>query len=122
MTILLFLPIVLSLMVLCAHFLRFGATLPVVGTVLLLGLLFIKRAWAARIVQAALVLATVEWLRTILQLTLERMNAGAPYARMVVILGIVAAVTLLSALLFQSRRMGQIYGLGKQKNNKPRER
>jgi hypothetical protein len=104
-------PIVLSLLVLGAHFLRFGQMPAVFGTLVLIGLLFVRRPWAARIVQVALVFATVEWLRTLMQLTLERMHAGQPYMRMAAIIGIVAAVTLLSALLFQTRRLGSTYGL-----------
>ena len=111
MTLLAFLPIVLSLLILGAHFLRFGAMLPVAGTALLLGLLMIRRPWAARIVQVALVLATVEWLRTTLHLTLERMHAGLPYVRMVAILALVTAMTAFSAWLFQTDRIGSVYGL-----------
>jgi hypothetical protein len=35
---------------------------------------------------------------------------GQPYGRMLVILGIVATVTLCSALLFQSATLKRIYG------------
>lgn len=111
MTPLSLIPVVLSLLVLGAHFLRSGNLLAVSGTLVLVGLLFVRRPWAARAVQISLVLASLEWIRTLLQLTVERMHTGQPFLRMAIILGIVAAVTLLSAFLFQSRRLLEFYGL-----------
>ena len=111
MTALLFLPIVLSLFALGAHFLRAGSTAIVAAIILLLALLFVRRPWAARVVQAALVLGALEWLRTLLRLAGERMRAGESVMRLVVILGVVAGVTALSALAFQTRTLGQVYRL-----------
>jgi hypothetical protein len=39
----------------------------------------------------------------------ERMALGAPYLRMAVILGLVAAVTAFAALLFQSKELKALY-------------
>lgn len=107
--ILLYLPIVLALLLLAAHFLRYGNTVIVVGIAALSGLLFVRRPWAARIIQLVLVAGTVEWLRTLVMLVQERMALGAPYLRMAIILGVVAAVTALAALLFQARELKAIY-------------
>ena len=111
MTALLFLPIVLSLLVLGAHFLRAGSTAIVAAIVLLLALLFVRRHWAARLVQAALMLGALEWLRTLLRLAGERMRAGESVMRLVVILGVVAGFTVLSALAFQTKTLGLVYRL-----------
>lgn len=111
MTALLFLPIVLSLFVLGAHFLRSGSTAIVAAIILLLALLFVRRPWAARLVQAALVLGALEWLRTLLRLAGERMRAGESVMRLVVILAVVAGVTMLSALAFQTNTLGPVYRL-----------
>jgi hypothetical protein len=100
MTALLLAPAALSLLVLGAHFLRAGQPLLVVAAVALVGLLFVRRRWAARTVQAALLLGALEWVRTTLALAGARMSTGEPYLRMVVILGAVAAVCALSALVF----------------------
>lgn len=100
MTVLLLAPAALSLLVLGAHFLRAGQLPLVVAAVALVGLLFVRRRWAARTVQAALVLGALEWVRTTLALVGSRMSTGEPYLRMVVILGAVAAVCALSALVF----------------------
>ena len=111
MTVLSFIPIVLSLLLLAAHFLRYGEKLAVAGALVLLGLLFVRKPWVARTVQVALLAATAEWLRTMLQIAMERMHAGVPYRRMVVILSIVALMALAGTLIFQTRRIGEIYGL-----------
>ena len=111
MTFLLYLPIVLSLFVLGAHFLRYQNYIGVAISLLLVGLLFVRRAWVARLVQVALVLGSVEWLWTLYTLAQVRAAMGQTATRMIVILGAVAAVTLCSAFLFQSTRLKKWYGL-----------
>ncbi|MCP5091877.1 MAG: hypothetical protein GY949_13235 [Gammaproteobacteria bacterium] len=109
---LLYILIVLSSIALGAHFLRYGSDIGVGASVVLVGLLFIRQAWAARLVQVALVLGAVEWLRTLYALAQWRAAQGEPLTRMIVILGSVAAVTFCSALLFQSKTLKKIYRLG----------
>ena len=109
---LLLLPAVLSLVVLGAHFLRAGDPLMVGLVLVLLGLLGVRRRWAARAVQAALLLGTVEWIRTLARLAASRSRAGEPVMRLVLILGAVAAVTALSALVFGTARLKSWYEPG----------
>lgn len=93
--------IILSFLVLGAHFLRVGA-LPLVALSLFLPfLLLIPRPWVARTLQVALVLAGLEWLRTALSLVAGRQAEGEPWLRMAVILGVVALVAFVSAAVFQ---------------------
>ena len=110
--VLLLLPVVLSLAVLGAHFLRYGSSIGVLAALLLIALLFLRRPWVPRVMQVVLVLGTLEWLRTMYELGHIRALQGQPYGRMLVILGIVAAVTLCSALLFQSKTLKTMYGPG----------
>ena len=107
----LYIPIVLSLVVLGAHFLRDGLGIGLTICVLLIGLLFVRRVWAARLVQLALVLGAFEWVLTLYTLAQVRAAQGMPATRMVIILGAVALVTLVSALLFQTRALRNIYQL-----------
>lgn len=107
----LYMPIVLSFFILGAHFLRYGDTLWVFGVAILILLLFVRQPWAARLLQVALVLGTFEWLYTLHWMTELRTSTGDPYMRMVMILGSVAAVTFISALLFQLPTMKRIYRL-----------
>lgn len=100
-----------ALLLLAAHFARAQWWLPAGISVALVGLLAIRRRWAARAVQAALVLGAIEWLRTLAALAATRMAIGQPYARLVVILGVVAGLTLASALVFRSRALRERFRL-----------
>lgn len=104
-------PVVLSLVILGAHFMRYGNSIGVVGALVLIALLFVRRPWVARLMQIVLMLGALEWVRTLYELVQERAAYGQPFTRMVVILGFVAAVTFCSALLFQSPALKKIYRL-----------
>jgi len=109
--VLVYVPIVLSFVILGAHFMRYGNSIGVIGSLVALALLFVRRPWIARLLQVILILGALEWLRTLYQLAQERAALGQPFTRMVVILGVVAAVTFCAALLFQSPVLKRIYGL-----------
>ena len=110
MRILIFIPVVLSLLALGAHFMRFGNELGVVGCIVLLGLLFLRKPWVVRLQQVALVAGAFEWAHTLYYIVQARLAQGAPFTRLVVILAAVIAVTALSAVLFESKIMKRIYG------------
>jgi hypothetical protein len=103
-------PVVLSLIVLGAHFLRAGRLVMVLAVLALFVLLGVRRQWAARTVQVALVLGAVEWARTLAHLVSWRAQAGQPALRLSLILGGVALATGLSALVFRSARLRDWYG------------
>jgi hypothetical protein len=105
------LPAALALLVLGAHFLRAGYAALVAAALAVVALLFVRRPWAARTVQGALVLAVLEWLRTLALLAGERRAAGAPYLRMTLILAAVALATALSLLAFRSRAVKEHFRL-----------
>jgi hypothetical protein len=104
-------PVVLSSLVLGAHFLRSGVLPLVAGCLLLPLLLFVARPWAARAIQVALVLGGIEWLRTLIVLIGGRQATGESWARLAVILGAVMLVTFLSAAVFQLPRLRDRYSL-----------
>lgn len=112
MTALLLILPVLSLLVLGAHFYRAGSLLLVGFCLVTLGLLTVRRSWAPRIVEVVLILGAFEWLRTALRIRAAREAMGATSGRMFMILGAVAAVTLLSALLFRTGRLTRFYSGG----------
>jgi hypothetical protein len=64
--------------------------------------------------QVVLVLGALEWSHTIYELALVRAAQGQPFTRMVMILSVVAAVSLLSALLFELPEMKKTYGLNRE--------
>ncbi len=105
-------PVFLSTIVLAAHFLR-SENIPAVVLILALPfLLLVKRPWVVWLYQAVLALGAIEWIRTLVMLKVQREALGVPWIRMAVILGVVAAVTAGSALVFLSRSIRQRYGLG----------
>ena len=105
-------PVVLSLIVLAAHFMRGGHLVIVVLILVLLGLLAVRQRWVPRLVQVALLLGAAEWLRTMAELVTWRARAGQPASRLVLILGTVALLTGLSALVFGSARLRNWYQPG----------
>jgi len=91
-------PLVLSSLAMAAHFFR-GGMFAVVVFVLLAPLLVLTRERPLiRVVQVLLVLGAGEWIRTASVIAQDRLLAGAPVTRMLIILGVVALLTTLSAL------------------------
>jgi hypothetical protein len=100
----------LALLLLAAHLLHGGLLPLAVLAVLLIGLLSVRRPWAARVLQAALLLAAVEWILTTVALAQMRLQHGQPYLRLTMILGAVTAFTLLAAWVFQRPAMRAWFG------------
>ena len=111
MNILRLFPVIFSFLILSAHFSR--GNLPILSILCLLIplLLFIKRAWVVKLIQIFLVLGSLEWIRTIINYVLERQAIGEPYIRLVIILGVVALFTGLSALVFRNQSLKERYKL-----------
>ena len=91
--------------IVAAHFYRGGDVLLALAALLSLALLFVRRRWAARAMQIVLVLAAIEWLRTLAALVATRQSLGQPYVRLACILGAVALATAACALAFEHRAM-----------------
>jgi len=109
MNVLRLLPVILSFFLLAAHFFRAGHLVLTVLSLSILLLLFVKKSWVPRVIQTALVLAALEWLRSLFMLVQVRMEWGQPWQRLAVILGGVVLATLLSALVFRAKRLKSRY-------------
>ncbi len=103
--------VALSLLFLGAHLLRAGGGWLFWAVLALVPLLWVRRPWVARTVQAVLVLGALEWIRTLVSLYQERLQEGQDYLRMTIVLAVVAVVTFCSALLFQTEKLNRLYGL-----------
>lgn len=103
------LPVVLSFLVLAAHFYRAGQQVLALACILILFLLFVKKSWVPYLLQATLVLGALEWLRSLMALVHIRMEWGQPWQRLAMILGGVALFTLLSALVFRAKGLKSRY-------------
>ena len=114
MTFVRLLPVILSALLLGAHFFRAGLTFLAVLIVLFPVILLVKRAWVARLVQLVLFLGGIEWVRTLLVFVADRRQTGQSWTRLAVILGSVALFTIGSGLLFSlSGALRKRYGLEK---------
>ena len=103
------LPVVLSYLILGAHFLRGGDLILVAVSLTLPFLLFIPRTWVARLLQLGLLLGALEWVWTLVKIAQARQMMGGPWVRMAIILSAVAAFTLLSALVFRLKAVRERY-------------
>lgn len=104
MQILRFIACILSLLLIAAHLLRWGGPPLAALPLLLVPLVFLRADWAGRVLQAALGLAALEWVRTAVVIAQERQAAGAPFLRMLLILAAVAATTALAAWMAAPRK------------------
>jgi hypothetical protein len=102
-------PVILSTLVLGAHFFRGGNLAVVVAVVVFLFLLLVKKPWVAWAYQALLVAGAIEWVRTLVEIMRRRQAMGEPWTRMAVILGAVAVITAASALVFRTRALRERY-------------
>ena len=92
------LPLIVSALIMAAHFFREANYGFVIFALVVPLLLITRQRWAVLAVQLLLALAAVEWIRTAVSIAHERAAFGAPTTRMFVILGSVALFTALSAL------------------------
>lgn len=105
------LPVLMSFLLMAAHFSRADNAVLVTVSLLFPLILLLRRPWVARLTQVVLVIAGIEWVRTLLAIAQRRQAAGEPWVRMAVILGVVAAFTVCSALVFRNKGLMQRYRL-----------
>ena len=113
MKVLRLLPVILSILLLGAHFYRAGHLLHASGALLSLGLLCIRKPQAIWLMQGLLVAGSAEWLATAIRLVADRQAQGLPWLRLAIILGLVTLCTLLSALVFRTVALKSHFNLDK---------
>jgi hypothetical protein len=104
-------PVILSFLLLAAHFYRSNQVIPAALCIAILALLFLKESWVARLFQVALLAAALEWLRTLYVFAQMRIEYDQPWSRLALILGVVALLTALSALVFRANSLRVRYQL-----------
>jgi len=105
MNLLKLLPVILSFLLLTAHFYRAGLVVLAAISLTLPLLLFLKDKWVVWFIQACLLLGAVEWIRTGMHFAQQRIESGESWTRLAIILGAVALFTALSALVFRSESL-----------------
>jgi hypothetical protein len=101
----------LALVLLAAHFYRASQIELTILSLAILVLLAVPRAWAARLLQFALLVGALEWLRTLAVFAATRIAHGQPYLRLTLILLAVAAFTAASAVVFRQSTLKRRYRL-----------
>ena len=109
MNVLKLLPVVLSFLLLGAHFYRAGLVPLTVLCVAVLFLLFLRKRWVPRLFQILLLVGAFEWLRTLYVFAAMRIAWDQPWGRLALILGGVALFTALSALVFRNGKLRRYY-------------
>ena len=112
MNVLRLIPVILSFLLLAAHFYRAGHLILTGLCVAALFLLFLRKSWVPRLFQVLLVLGAVEWLRSLYFFAAMRIAWEQPWTRLAIILGSVALFTALSGLVFEGRSLRARYRLG----------
>ncbi len=102
-------PVILSSLLMAAHFSRANITGLVVISLLLPFLLFIKRRWVAYVFQALLIFAACEWVLTLLKIVHLRQMQNEAWTRLAIILGSVALFTALTTIVFATKKMKQYF-------------
>src|SRR5512135_2739811 len=105
-------PAVFAFLLLAAHFYRAGIVVLVPVCVALAAVACLRRTWAQRAAQFALLLASLEWIRTAFAFIAERVALDRPWTRLAVIMAAVTAFTLLAAALLQTARARRWYSRG----------
>ncbi|MBI5010381.1 MAG: hypothetical protein HZB98_12195 [Bacteroidia bacterium] len=103
------LPVLISFLLLAAHFSRADQTILVIITLIFPFLLLIKKRFIIRIVQFVLLLAGTEWIRAMLDYIEVRKSIGDEWVRLAIILSVVAIFTAASGLFLQHRKIMDLY-------------
>lgn len=102
-------PFMLASLILGAHFLRGGSTILVAVCVLFPLLLLIKKRWVLQLLQGFALVGALIWASAAYVLVQSRLEAGAPWMRMLLILGGVAVFTLWAGFLLRSETVQKRY-------------
>jgi len=103
------LPVLVSILLLAAHFFRAGQVVLVFVLPGLLLLLMVKKFWVPWVMQVVLLLGAAEWLRTLFFVAQMRIEYDMPWMRLVIILGAVALLTACSGLVFRGKALRKRY-------------
>lgn len=102
-------PLILSAVLLAAHFLRSFDLLPMLLCLLAPFLLLIKKRWVLRVLQALTIISALVWLYTLYGIIQERIFEGRSWTASAIILGVVAAFSLFSGWLLNSPKVKDNY-------------
>ncbi len=103
---------VIACLLMTAHFSRVSNDVLAATCLLLPFILLSKREWVMRVFQLLLVFGGMIWIERAVFLLRLRQQNQMPWIRLVVILGVVALFTILSALVFKNKKIRGIFSRG----------
>lgn len=101
--------LIISYLILSAHFFREGEIVLTAVYLFLPFLLFIKNRWSIIFLRIFSYGGVIIWLQTIYVLAFARISMGEPWLKMAIILGAVTVFTLYAGLLLNSKKMKSKY-------------
>ena len=102
-------PVILSFLILGAHFSRDNMSSLMMISLAFPFLLLIKKPWVPKVFQIALILGTLEWLRSLYFYIQAYEQSGQSWTKLLVIIGSVTLFTALSALVFNNKAIRKRY-------------
>ena len=102
-------PIILAAILLAAHFLRSYNLFPMAVCLLAPLLLFIHKRWSLLALQLSTIAAALIWLVTLYEIIQQRLFEHRSWMDSAIILGAVAAFTLLAGWLLNSSQVREKY-------------
>lgn len=109
MVILYSIPVILSSLIISAHFYRNAFVIVSIICLLSPLLLLFRKRWIPKLMTFLLILFTLEWVRTMLSYIDEYKLQERSYSKLVVILLLVILFTLLSSIVFKTKSMKKRY-------------
>jgi len=103
------LPVLLSFLLIAAHFSRADQSILLIISLTIPFLLLIKKRIIIRIMQIVLLLAGAEWIRAMLIYIEVRQSSGDDWTRLAIILSIVAIYTAFSGFFLQNVKILNMY-------------
>jgi NAD-dependent dihydropyrimidine dehydrogenase PreA subunit len=103
---------ILSCVLLAAHFSRVQNNWFAVACLAFPFILLSKKEWVMRIFQVFLLFGGFIWIERTISLVRERQQDGQSWVRLAVILGVVALFTILSAAVFNNKKIQTIFKKG----------
>ncbi len=101
--------VVFAFILLAAHLAHHHLMILGVVSLFLPFLFLIKKRWVLTFLEIVLYLATISWIIPIFGVVKERIAAGEPYTRYLVIMITVTVYTFVSALLLRSKKLRENY-------------
>lgn len=103
----------LAAILIAAHFLRTSSIIPMLFCLAAPFILLIKKRWSLLTIQALTVVAAIIWLLTLNGIIQQRLMEGRSWTASGIILGVVAAYTLLTGWLLNSSVVKEKYPSGR---------